>query len=200
MWLDQPYWNFRLYYALPLVIELGHRFLQTSRWRWGVLSANLLALQALGNLPYFLPVASFVVCGYFLMFAAASWDQVGPEIRRLRWRLPAAAAIVLAGVSFAVVYVSLSNGTESLVSYNPGRLRGGATSLSGFLAYGGATGARKWLDLVLDISPWLDFTIYAGALVAPLLLCGLFTVDRRRVHFVLVAGTMLLFTLGRLCP
>ena len=34
VWLDQPYWNFRLYYALPLVIELGHRFLDSGRWRW----------------------------------------------------------------------------------------------------------------------------------------------------------------------
>jgi len=33
VWLDQPYWNFRLYYALPLVLELGHRFLETGRWR-----------------------------------------------------------------------------------------------------------------------------------------------------------------------
>src|SRR4029077_3034601 len=53
VWLDQPYWNFRLYSSLPLVIDLGHRFLDSGRWRWFVFAANLLALQAVGNLPYF---------------------------------------------------------------------------------------------------------------------------------------------------
>ena len=70
VWLDQPSWNFRLYYALPLVIELGHRFMDTGRWRWFFLAANLLALQLIGNLPYFIPLASFVVFLYFAGFAA----------------------------------------------------------------------------------------------------------------------------------
>ena len=71
VWLDQPYWNVRLYYALPLVLELGHRFLETGRWRWFVLAANLLALQVIGNLPYFVPVATFAVFVYFAGFAAS---------------------------------------------------------------------------------------------------------------------------------
>ena len=70
VWLDQPYWNFRLYYALPLVVELGHRFLETGRWRWFFLAANLLAIQVIGNLPYFIPVASLAVFVYFAGFAA----------------------------------------------------------------------------------------------------------------------------------
>jgi hypothetical protein len=196
VWLEQPYWNFRLYYALPLVLEAGHRFIDSGRWRWAFLSANLLALQALGNLPYFLPVASFVVCAYFAFFAAAHWDVMGQALKRLRWGLPAVTAVAMAGASFVLVYACLSSGTSQLVSYNPGRLRDGSTSLAGFLTYGGATDVHKWLGLVVHTPASVDFTIYAGVLVAPLLLCGLFAVDRRRLHFVLLAATMLLFTLG----
>ena len=61
VWLDQPYWNFRLYYALPLVLELGHRFIDQGRWRWLLLAGNLLAVQTIGNLPYFMPVVSLIV-------------------------------------------------------------------------------------------------------------------------------------------
>src|SRR5580765_3776140 len=116
--MNQPYWNFRLYYALPLVIELGHRFLATSRWRWLFLSANLLALQAVGNLPYFLPIASFAVCAYFLLFAAANWPDMREPFRRLKWRVPAVLAIVSSAASFVVVYMTLISGTDQLVSYN----------------------------------------------------------------------------------
>ena len=87
-------------------------------------------------------------------------------------------------------------GTDQLVTYNPGRNPDGTTTLSGFLSYGGGLGVQKWIDLVLNMSPWLDMTLYAGILVAPLLLVGVFVVDRRRIHFVMLAIALLLFTLG----
>ena len=61
VWIDQPYWNFKLVYAVPLLIELGHRFLETGRWRWAFLLGNLLAMQMLGSLPYI--YSSDIVCG-----------------------------------------------------------------------------------------------------------------------------------------
>ena len=72
VWLDQPYWNFRLYYALPLVLELGHRFIDRGRWRWLLLAGNLLAVQTIGNLPYFMPVVSLIVCAYFAIYLAVN--------------------------------------------------------------------------------------------------------------------------------
>ena len=80
VWLDQPYWNFRLYYALPLIFELGHRFLDTARWRWFFLAANLLALQAVGNLPYFVPLTTFVVFLYFVCVRGGE-PRVRPRTR-----------------------------------------------------------------------------------------------------------------------
>ena len=177
-------------------MELGHRFLDTGRWRWALLSANLLAVQSLGNLPYCLPFTSFAVFAYFASFAAANWDFTSAALRRLRWRLPAAATVALAIASFALVYACASISTGELVSYNPGRLRDGTTTIAGFLTYGGATDARKWLDLVLNTSSSVDYTIYAGSLVGPLLLCGVVTIDRRRAHFMLIAATLLLFSMG----
>ena len=196
VWLDQPYWNFRLYYALPLVIELGHRFLDTGRWRWFFLAANLLALQSIGNLPYFVPLAAFVVFLYFVWFAAVNLEAVAGRLRSAHWGWPAAAAVSLGAVSFVLAYACMTIGTDQLVTYSPGRNPDGTTVLDVFLTYGGGLGAQKWLDLVLNVSPWLDMTVYAGILVAPLLLAGVFMVDRRRVHFVLLAATLLLFTLG----
>ena len=196
VWLDQPYWNFRLYYAIPLVLELGHRFLDTGRWRWCFLALNLLALQSVGNLPYFIPLASFVVFAYFAWYAAANHRFVWKRLRSLRWRWAAASALILGATSFLVAYKCLTIGTDQLVSYNVGRGPDGTTDLNGFLTYGGVTDLHKWIDLVLNLSPWLDLTLYAGILLMPLLLCGLLVADRRRIHLVLFAVTMLSFTLG----
>ena len=196
VWLDQPYWNFRLYYAVPLILELGHRFLETGRWRWFFLAANLLAIQVIGNLPYFIPVASFAVFVYFAGFAATHWALVRDRIRSLRLNGPAVAAITAGVASFAAVYATIVIGTGELVTYSLGRSPDGSTTLYGFLTYGGETGVRQWLDVVLNVSPSLDMTLYAGILLLPLTLVGMATVDRRRLHFVVVAAVMLLFTLG----
>jgi hypothetical protein len=196
VWLDQPYWNFRLYYGLPLVLELGHRFLETGRWRWFFFAANLLALQVIGNLPYFVPVASFAVFVYFAGFAACHWTLVRDRIRSLRLNGPALAAIAAAAASFAAVYAAMVIGTGDLISYSAGRSPDGSTTLDGFLTYGGETGVQQWLDVLLNVSPSLDLTLYAGILLLPLALVGLATVDRRRLHFVVAATVMLLFTLG----
>jgi hypothetical protein len=198
VWLDQPYWNFRLYYALPMVIELGHRFIETGRWRWFFLAANLLALQVIGNLPYFIPVASFAVFIYFAGFAAFHHQQITERIRTLRPNGPAVAAILSSAASFAVVYACLVIGTSDLVTYSAGRSPDGSTTLNGFLTYGGEAGLQQWLDLLLNVSPSLDMTLYGGILLLPLALAGLFAVDRRRAHFVVLATVMLLFTLGTL--
>ncbi len=196
VWLDQPYWNFRLYYAIPLVLESGHRFLDTGRWRWFLCTANLLALQTIGNLPYFIPIASFSVFAYFTWYTAANHHVVWGRVRALRWGASAGVAIVLAAMSFVVAYECITIGTEELVGYNVGRTVDGTTSLVGFLTFGGLTNADKWLELVLRVSPWLDNTLYAGMLISPLVLCGVVSADRRRIHFVLLAGTLALFTLA----
>jgi hypothetical protein len=196
VWLDQPYWNFRLYYALPLVLDLGHRFLDTGRWRWFFLSANLLAIQVIGNLPYFIPVASFTVFVYFAGFAALHRAAMRERLRSLRLDRAAAAAIAGSVASFVAVYASMVIGTADLITYSAGRSADGSTTLIGFLTYGGATGIQQWLDVVLNVSPSLDMTLYAGILLLPLTLVGLVTVDRRRFHFVVAATVMLLFTLG----
>ena len=196
VWLDQPYWNFRLYYAVPLVLEVGHRFLETGRWRWAFFAVNLLALQTIGNLPYFIPLTSFVVFSYFAFYAATNRTLVWNRLRSLRWDARAVAAIAGGALSLAGVYTCVVLGTDQLVNYNVGRSASGTTSLSYFLSYGGFTDLWKWSDLVLRISPAMDTTLYAGILLAPLLLSGLIVVDRRRLHLVLTAGMLLLFTLS----
>jgi len=196
VWLDQPYWNFRFYYPLPLVFELGERFFETTRWRWFALSANLLAFHSIRSLPYFAPATSFAVFGYFASRFAVDPAEFWSRIRALRWGWPAAGAFACAAVSFAVAYGCLTMGSGPLVAFNNLRRPDGTVDLDVFLTYGGLTDLRKWIELVLGISPWLDATLYAGIFLLPLLLVGVVALDRRRLHFVVFGAVLLLFTMG----
>ena len=118
VWLDQPYWNFKLHYAIPLILELGHRFLDTAKWRWCFLAANLMALQMLGSLPYLIPVVSFVVAAYFASYGASNPRVFHQQYRRLRWGWPAVLAMAGGAISLAAAYVCFTIGTGQLVSYN----------------------------------------------------------------------------------
>ena len=196
VWLEQPYWNFRLYYAVPLVLELGHRFLETGRWRWAFVACNLLALQTIGNLPYFVPLTSFVVFAYFAFYTAMNRTLVWNRLTLLTWDRRAAAALAFATLSLAAAYLCVTLGTDQLVGFNVGRSPSGTTSLSYFLSYGRFTDLTKWNDVVLRMSPAMDNTLYAGMLLGPLLFAGLIAIDRQRVHLVLTAAVLLLFTLS----
>ncbi len=196
VWLDQPYWNFRLYYAIPLMLELGNRFLETGKWRWVFLTLNLMAVQMMGSLPYLIPVVSFVVCAYFAAYAIVHSRLVLDQLRALRWRVAAVAAIGGGILSLVAAYLCFTIGTEQLVSYNAYRNRDGTNSLETFLTYGGSTDLGKWIDMALNLSPWMDMTLYSGILTLPLLPLAVIGLNRRQLHFAIAAILVLLFTLA----
>lgn len=193
LWLDQTYWNFRLYYAVPLILHFGHRFLETIQWRYGFLCLNLLAMQTLGALPYFIPVTSFVICAYFALYVACNWPAVWPRLRALRWRWSSLMWIVLAGLSLACAYKYLTIGTDQLVNYSPGRTGDQKTDLRGFMEWGGTLSWQDWSEMVLGLTPWLDFSLYAGMLTAPLGILGALVIKRQRLHLLLLAILVALF-------
>jgi len=193
LWLDQPYWNFRLYYALPLVLHFGHRFLETGRWRHAFLCINLLAAQTIGNLPYFVPVTSFVLFAYFALYCACNWPAVGPRLRALRWRWTIPVWLLLAALSLGCAYKYLTIGTDQIVNHSPGRTLEQKADLEVYLSWGGQFSWWHWGELLTGITPWLDFSLYAGALTVPLAVLGALVAKRQRLHLVLLALIMALF-------
>jgi len=193
LWLDQVYWNFRLYFAVPLILHFGHQFLETAKWRFSFLCLNLMAAQTLGNLPYFIPVTSFVVCAYFAFYAACNWPEVWPRLRGLRWRWTSLVWIGLALLSFLAAYKYLTIGTDQLVNYNKGRNAEQMTELRVFMTWAGELGWRHWSEMVLGLNSWLDFSLYAGMLTVPLGVLGVLVIKRQRLHLLLLAIIIALF-------
>jgi hypothetical protein len=209
VWMDQPWFNFHLYYALPLVLELTHRFLDTCRWRYAFLACFATALQTLGNLPYFLPVFTLVVFLYFLFYLAFHHDGARRFWRELVWGWPAFGFVAGGVASFLWIYLVLRAGTGEIVSYHPGRGLSFTASVESYLTYG--EGLRPWavFEVLSGVSPAMDYTLYVGILPLPLVLCGLvWNLKKEHAHFwllvlvltLIVAGTALAAALYYLWP
>lgn len=197
IWVLQPWWNFHIYYAIPLMIYFIHAFIDSGKWRYYFLAGNLLLMQCLGNLPYFLPVISLVIFLYFIFYFSFNFEDTLKKIKALRF----GSTFILTTISMILLFVAytmtITIGTEQLVNYNPLRNTDGTTTLEGFLKYGQIFTWRAWLELILRISPFMDCTLYMGLLCVPFILLGLiFNTNRHNIHFLLIIIILLLFSMG----
>ncbi len=170
VWWTQPWYNFHLYYCLPLMFYCIHRLVSTSLARYAFVLVGILILQLLGNLPYFFPMTAFMLAlylGAWLIFYPSGFVA----LFRLRWKW--ISIVLFAAVLCGLYYYTVTYGTDQIVCYNLGRGQGHTTNLNGFLNYGGALNPEKWAEMILGVSLNLNYTLYAGVLVVPLLFSGI---------------------------
>ncbi len=184
VWMSQPWYNFHLYYAIPLILHLGHRFLETKRWKFLLFLGTLFAIQMLGNLPYFLPICSFIIFSYFLLYCLFNQKLTTAtilEIRNYKTGIFCFLAILL---TFIGLYIILSSGTDQIINYNFGRKLDISNSKEGFLSYGENLNFNKWTELFIGISPAFDYILYGGIFIIPMIIIGaFFTPFSKIAHF-----------------
>lgn len=196
IWLTQPWWNFHLYYAIPLILYFIHRFIDRGQWRYAFLAGNLLFIQSLGNLPYFLPVISLVIFLYFFFYFVANYEEILKKVKGIRLGPASVCCLLLTLLSFVVLYAVMNAGTEQLVNYTS-RGRDRSITLDVFLNYGGRLSWKAWLEMLLGVPPALDYSLYAGIFCVPLILAGIvLNTNRRNIHFLLAIIVLFLFSMG----
>ncbi len=193
---SQPYFNFYFYYALPLVIYLGHRFLDTGRWRYFVAALNLYAIQMLGNAAYFIPVTSFSLFTYFAVYIACHWTQTLTFLKNLHKGHRALLSLGLVAISFGLVYVFLTQGFHAdLVRSSPGRTADNSVTVELLQQWAANSMLAKWFDLIIGISMDHDATLYIGALgLLFAVACGFNRAWRRWVPFAVLIVLLILFS------
>lgn len=174
VWLAQPWYSLRVFFTLPLILWLFHRWIDEGRWRYAAAAGNLLALQIMGSLPYCLPVTSAVAFTYAATYVAfhGFWFRRGVAVLARRWVRGLAATVLVLGTLW-ICYQVLTLGTESVAFYNRGRDADGLVSVSGFLRYASDGGPRRWFELLVGVPIRLDYTVYLGALALPAALYGM---------------------------
>ncbi|MBI4549747.1 MAG: hypothetical protein HY714_02350 [Candidatus Omnitrophica bacterium] len=197
VWADSPWFNFHLFYALPLLLHWLHRFLETGRWRYLTAAGCFFAYQCFGSLAYFVPLLSLTVFLYFLFFALFNRTQWPDCLSTTPQRLAGLGAGLLIVIAWAVPLLFLLAEASWVVRYNPGRNPDASVTLSQFLSYGGNLSPWNWLELATGISPHLEFTLYAGLLTPFLALLGLILEPRKNfLHFYLMVAVLFFFSQG----
>ncbi len=197
IWMDQPWFNFHFYYALPLLLHLLHCFLESGRWRHALFAGNLLAVQMLGNMPYMIPVTTLVIFIYFAAWTVLVDRVPWREKKLVRHPFRGLWCVALIGLVFGLIYTLMKHGTADIVTYNIGRERDQSTSLSGFLTYAGSGDCTMWLETVLGVSPAMDYTLYFGTFSLLFVVLGaVYGRDRRAWVLWCVTILLALFSFG----
>ena len=197
IWMDQVWWNFHLYYALPLLLYLMHQFVDTARWRYFFLAGNLLFVQSFGNLPYFLPLTTFVVASYWTLYLIFNRQIAIQQMKQIPWGWPAAVSLCGSAGLLCLYWMAVTSGTDQLAIHLPGRESQGVAPLHEFLTYGGTLKFGYLSEFLLRISPRIEQTLYIGLLTLPLGVVAIASPDRRRAaHFAVLAILLLFFSLG----
>lgn len=198
IWFTQAWWNFHFYYAIPLILYFMHSFFDSGKWIYCFLAGNLLLMQMLGNLPYFIAVTSLVIFLYFLFYWVFNFNAFQGSIKVIKWNRFSTVCIFLIIVSFVMVNMALRMGTREICAYNFGRGIHFLTDLKIFLSYGGNLGLAKWIELFLRVSPRTkDYTLYIGFLSLFLIIIGaVYNLNRKNLHFLFLILTLLLFSMG----
>lgn len=165
VWETQVFFNFHYFYALPLILYLGHRFLDSGRWIFAAAAVNLYVLQALGNAAYFIPVTSLCLTVYFAVVVAG--QDVRALLIRLRpagWRRAAAAGGVMLGSAALLWYLAYLGRHDELVQFQPRRSADATLPMEVLKYYAKDVRPGQWLELLLGLSVFRDYTFYIGGL------------------------------------
>ena len=205
IWLNQLWYGMHIYFCIPLMIHFMHRFLEVGQWRYLALAGNLSILQMMGNLPYFFPVITFVTFLYFVFFLLFNRPVWRSFLNKLHFSGRTVLALLMIAVSCGLYYYIGSYGTESIVNYNLGRNVNSTAPIKDFLNYAGNANLNKWKELYLGFCPELDYTLYGGLLILPLILWIIPFFRRRDIYKVEVIlpllsiiAAVLMFSVGGL--
>ena len=196
VWETQVFFNFHYFYALPLILYLGHRFLDSGRWIFAAAAVNLYVLQTLGNAAYFVPVTSLCLTVYFVIVLASR--DIRPLLARLRaagWLRDIVAGGVMLASGLLLWYLAKLGRHDELVQFQPRRSADATLPLEVLKYYARDVRPGQWLELVLGLSVFRDYTFYIGGLGAAGIILGLTRARCRALWPVLgVLAVLLLMT------
>lgn len=167
VWSSQIYWNFRLYYLLPLALYFLLRAARERSWiSAGAAFTILLAASFVGNILYVAAVLFLLGTFFFLAFRWTE-DKTGassPVGKSLLYLFP-----LLLVTSLGLLFY---DGPPYLVA--SGRDAAGMVSRDQFLGYEMYSDLRYFGGFLHGLELPLDVSTFGGLLVAPLALYAIF--------------------------
>jgi hypothetical protein len=198
-WGEQMWHNHRALYAIPLILSFFHQYLGDGSRRSLFLGLNLLLLQFIGSLPYVAIMTGLVTGTYLTVYVVLFRRSLRPLWPKLRPR-PVDALVLLSNLAIlGAVYFTLTAGTREYAFQQEGRRPDGTVSPDQFLTFAGTLDPIRFVDLLLGVSPFRDFTLYCGVAAVPFaILAFLLRPGRKVFHFAVCSVLVFLLSLGYL--
>lgn len=189
----QPFFNFRIYYLVPLLLLCLLRFYRERNAMYFWLSGIIFLISLVGNLTYFagvwLLIATLFLAGLILFNKDFSVMKLPFHVNRSNGS--GVVAVVTLAIVLGIFFTHLTYGV-SLVA--PHRSASGTSTLTDFLNYGGTTEIGVWLQSLLMGQPKFlwglnDLTIFAGWAIPACSLFAFFisTTIARSLWLILIA-------------
>ena len=215
IWYPQIWWNFHLYYYIPIVLYSIHRFFATLRVRYLAFTILFFSLTVYGNLPYYGIFVSFVILTYIL-FTSRSYSIKGclnkgknvslnfkfyyGDIKLFFTKYITLKNCMFSLFFIAILFTSLYHikHAESQTAFiGQGRDASGRVNFFTFLSYGGSIGIEKYTDFLARYGKSRDINLYAGIFLLPFVLMSILYC-RKRISFSIagVAVVVILFSIG----
>lgn len=201
MSVTQVWWDFHLFYLIPLILYCADRALCEASARYLFLACLFIVSTLLGNLPYFLPMTLFTLTTFGLSFGAVMPIATFSTLRHFLRAFRARHVLALLGsgaLGVALLYFLLLGSRDEVIYANVGRdASGRVISIEEFVSYGGYITIWKYTALLNRIGNNLDITIYRGLLVVPFALYALARVRSRASYAVgITTGIVALFSIA----
>ena len=164
VWVRQFYYNFQIYYTLPLIFYYFLKGARESSVKQIAIGFALLSISSFLGLPAYNLIMIGIFCLVFLL-AALGVERQGTAILRNPWRqylwllLPLGMTLLFAG------YLGINSEYMNALGRGPQ----GHVTLEVMLSWGGTdAGDQAFLGLLFGQSSYGDFTVYCGFFIIPL--------------------------------
>jgi hypothetical protein len=198
VWIFQIYWDFRVYYLLPLIFYCINRFWEDQRPHWFWLSGAVTVHAMIGNIPYFAPLYALIL----LLYTAFHVRKIRLSLF-LERSLENVLTLAFFAISAAAYLYFVTHMFEGMLITTMGRDPDtGLISLSTFLTFGINLDWGKYLGLYLPRAGQINGHIYIGILALVFLLYGLVRPVRTRTFWALFTLSIffVLFPMGKHTP
>ncbi len=196
IWYPQIWWNFHLYYFIPIMLYCIHKCLITRLFRYLIFSIVFFTLTVYGNFIYCGIFISFVIMLYLLFIIPVELNNAKSFFRKNMKPVKLAALLILISIIAASFYY-IKYGADEIVFMRSGRTSSGETSLKVFLNHGGSIGLGKYREMIIKYGNSIDINLYAGFLLVPLVMTALLK-SRKKISFAVggVSLVLFLFSIG----
>lgn len=198
IWTSQVYFNFLIYYSLPIIIYLLHKFIDHGKWKYCFLAFNFFFVQLIGSASYYIPTTTFVIFIYFFFYWICNQTETNNSLKKIQYKSGFFLFLIsLLFFSYLTYYLLKTSFDINLFYNSPGRSIDGSVYTDVFSNILEHYSAFRWSELLTGVTPNRELGLYIGIFGVPMLLyCLLNNLNRKSLPILFVIIILFLYSVG----